>query len=86
MNTSDCCGASDDMCEEIGICPKCKDHCSFEPDSDYEYYEAMAIESGWETPVNDALGEESWINYWKQLERLKNGEASGRPIIPHRSA
>ncbi|MEN8251699.1 MAG: hypothetical protein ABFS32_22460 [Bacteroidota bacterium] len=84
MLVSTCCGA--EAWNETDLCSACKEHADFEEDNDYDYYEAMAEENGWVTPVNDFFDEDVWVTYWMQMEKSKNGEIEGRPIPPHRSA
>ena len=36
MLYSECCGAAAGDYEDVGICPDCKEHCSWMTDKDYE--------------------------------------------------
>ncbi len=41
---------------------------------------------GWKLPVNTAFSDDSWLAYWKAMDRYEHGESTGRPVPPHRSA
>jgi len=84
MLVSTCCGVAGD--EDTGICLRCKEHCGFEHDNDYDYYEAMAEDKGWNLPANDVFSKETWVTYWMAMEQYQEMPEMGRPIPPHRSA
>lgn len=53
MPYSNCCGAHTNM-EELGICPRCKEHCEFEPEEPADRAELEAEIESWKGKYYDA--------------------------------
>ncbi len=53
--------------------------------TEWQHWQQIAVQRGWKQPGNSPLPNESWIVYWKAMDRYER-EGGGRPVVPHRSA